>query len=82
MLNTGGAVKNRFLTISKIVKNRQKIWFFDHFGALWRLGGVGKLGLFCFLLMWIFWVFWGFLGGGLEILAGGYGAVLGVFSRV
>ena len=46
---------------------------------------MGKLGFFGFLMilkLFDFFGFWGFLGGGLEILAGGYGAVLGVFSRV
>ncbi len=50
-----------------------------------------NLQFFGFWVIWVFFEFFdffdflgfvGFLGGGLEILAGGSGAVLGVFSRV
>ena len=57
-------------------------------GCIWDSG---RCGIFSFLVFWRFWdflkfwiflVFWVFVGGGLEILAGGSGVVLGVFSRV
>ena len=87
MLYTGGAQKKSIFEDFENFEKLSKKLFFDHFGALWRLGGGGKLGFFgflttCFLFFGFFFDLLGFLRGGLEILAGGYGAVLGVFSKV